>query len=593
MSIVQCRIVSQSAQRYTASEDNPENHVYHSFRSGQVLDPSQFMSVSLGPHTYTQVPSRYASITSSISIYAHLTHSDKSSEEHLGLSSDTRFGVLRKTPVGTSEQHIRQKKDHEKQEVRKRDQLEKKHQQQVRQEGQGAQVQRRHQHQTRRGRRGLRNNDLQQQEVSGNRSVQMSESLVNSNQGVQVSGGHSSETGEPITGNHSADMNDTKLLSFMQTNLDEGQQQGFEPSTIGKSSSSPTVNYQEADNDQVRQHHGQHHPEHRVQAQSIQSDRPNDLLAHFREYNIDTRFPMISPAIPPLPPLDYEGVPLDQYPQHLADHILNHVYQADRAGQSSEHIYPQSTGRQREDGYVRPVHRETQEQFHQANYSQRVSHGTQVRVESYRQRHHPTAQRANREVAAFLDEMNQQPPYPETQCLRGDMFNGEPALSLHPPTPTVLRELAERCSIQPRAIVNNQILSVGSHPGPVQGDRFQSVLITQPTFDTNRSRSSNSNHSDSGHRGRSIGSSARSFAVDALRSNTPSDIGCGPLLQPRPLNRSNILGNSGIYSREPSPMPQRESSRFFESRHSSPGGARRRLLELERTDRSASTGRMG
>jgi hypothetical protein len=618
------------AQRYSANDDDDDNHVYQGFRSGQLLDRSQVGSISLGPYTYTQVSSKYASVSSLISIYAHPNKSDTAGEAHPGLSSDTRFDILARTALGTLEQHIRRETDWERDEhVRERDQLQQQQQQLqiVCQEGQGTRAQRPHHRQTRRGRRGPRNNCLEQQqrEVSANRSGQMSESLVHCNQGVQVNGRHGSGLREQIIGNHPAEVNDRTVESFGESSRNQGQHREFQPGIVRpgiqnpsqiKSNHSDEMSHRQGVYNQVRQHHGQGHPEHRIQPQRIQGERPTDLQEHFRAYGLDPRFPMISPTLPPLPPVDFTGIPFDRYPQHLADQILNHVYQVgrpERPGEArlsnqnteqqwrfaqhhqtpveiSESFNQQGWGRPNEDEHVRPVLQEIEGQLLRGNSSQGVSDGMQARMESYSRRHGPTARRGNREFATFLDEMNQQPPHPETQRLRGDTFNGEPALSLHPPTPTVLHALAERGTIQPRALVNDQTLSVGSRPGPVRGNSFQSGLLSQPTFDANHSRSTTLNESGSTGSEESRGrSSVRSSAADQRRSNVSSVVG-GTMLQPRPLSRLTILGDSGVYSCDPSPVAPRDR-RLFESRASSPGGGNR--VRGQGDHRSASTGYMG
>ena len=615
------------AQRYSANDDGDDNYVYQGFRSGQLLDRSRIGSVSLGPYIYTQVPSKYASVSSLISIYAHPNKSDTVGEAHPGLSSDTRFGILARTALGALEQHMRRETDRERDgHVSERDQL----QQQLQivcQEGQGVQAQRPHHRQTRRGRRGPRNNCLEQQqrEVSANRSGQMSESLLHGNQGVQVNGRHDSGIREQIIGHHPAEVNDRIVESFGGSSRNQGQHREFQPCTVRPGSQNPSqimnnhsdeMSHRQGDHNQVRQHHGQGYPEHRIQPQRVQGERPTDLQEHFRAYGLDPRFPMISPTLPPLPPVDFTGIPFDRYPQHLADQILNHVYQVgrpERPGETrlsnqnteqqwrftqhnqapvevSEGFNQQGLGRPNEDEHVLPVQQKIQDQLLQANSSQGVSDGMQARVESYPRRHRPTARRGNRAFATSLDEMNQQPPHPETQHLRGDMFNSEPPLSLHPPTPAVLRALAEVGTIQPRALVRDQTLSVGSRPGPVRGNSFQSGLLSQPTFDANHGRSTALNESGSTGSEESRGRrSVRSSAADQRRSNMSSIVG-GTMLQPHPVNRLTILGDSGVYSRDPSPVAPRDR-RLFESRASSPGGGNR--VWGHGDHRSASTGYMG
>lgn len=71
------------------------DRVFDNFRCQQA-DPSLVSMVHLPSGPYLQVPSRYASVSRTPSIYATPNKADIIGSTHPGMSSDTRFGVLRK-----------------------------------------------------------------------------------------------------------------------------------------------------------------------------------------------------------------------------------------------------------------------------------------------------------------------------------------------------------------------------------------------------------------------------------------------------------------------------------------------------------------
>jgi hypothetical protein len=78
---------------------------FDNFRA-QTLDPANLSEVTLDSGTYTQVPSRFASCGTLVSIYSHPNKSDVPGIAHPGHSNDTRFGNGGRPVFGALQQHI-------------------------------------------------------------------------------------------------------------------------------------------------------------------------------------------------------------------------------------------------------------------------------------------------------------------------------------------------------------------------------------------------------------------------------------------------------------------------------------------------------
>lgn len=501
-----CQSVSVRYQ----SSDNDDNQVYEGFRSGQPVNRSLVSSVSLASGTYFQVPSKYASVSHLISAYTHPNKSDVAGEKHPGLSSDTRFGVLGQTAVIVLEQQIRRETDMNRDTgVREHDERERQHQQgrpvaQLQHSSgvQASRCQRGNYHrQGRRGRRGPRDSHL----ANGQERV--------------TSGSHV----DAHIDNRSARMNNP-------ANENQGSVQ-----TTGHREIQPSHNHSAGLNDSM----------HHYQCNIVQHPPPPVLT---------------SPILPPLGLVNFEGVPFKEYPQRIAAQIIANVEAAAARGEchSMEEILRVTQLRQNAAQIPYQVHQHTQsrlydaerecadshsrmyaheqavdERFQQEGSFQRRPTHQAVRDETYSHQHRPTAQRAGREYAVLLDDMNRQPPNPEVGHLRGDTFNAEFVLT--PSTPTVLHAIASTRAIPLQPLQNRNQLLIDSHP----------VVIPQPYFKSIRGHSPNLNDSASG---------GAEQGIDPSRA----------LLQP------SSLANSGAYSRPPSPYAVR-GRRLFESRTSSPG----------------------
>lgn len=623
------------AQRYSTDTEDDDNRTYEGFRTNQPVNRSTLSSISLESGVYIQIPSKYASVNRLISVYATPNKSDVTGTAHPGLSVDTRFGVMSKQPFGTLQEQIRRESDQERElGIREADEAARNNSQQnasiVQQNIQhlqggqaGGQGQRRHQ--TRRGRRGPRESspvEHQQREALSNQAagrMQSSrqhhtiQSQIQQQDANRGSNFHDQNSGHASSRNFILDniyqasdrqphgqngINRQAQVSELMTSFNQGHHREFQANTAHNKLQSQ---YQ-----QPAIQHQQHYQ--RVQGSSE--------MPKFSPERYGEEFLTLSPVLPPLGEVDFTGIPFNQYPQHMAAHIMENARAAGIRGFFTSHIPEQYRNTLQQEAraeilgeyYEQGLNRFYDEDEYLENYSEiqaaggrfEQSHavhgaqgGMQGRVASYRLRHGPTAQRGNRELAHYADELNQQIPNLEVGRLRGDTFVGEPALRVQPPSPNILAALADHRDLHLRVLPQKNLQSIGSRSIPMSIQ--QSTLLNYPVFDPDCGRSTNSNNSggisdSSIKRGRSSGN-ARSRAADERRANSGS-------IRERPSAshsisqfNSAILAPSGIFSRDVSPICPRNGRFFDQSRKSSPGAARRRVRGQE-GERSASAGNM-
>lgn len=92
-----------NGQSITGDEDVKEDP-FDSFRDYEQVGTMANI-VTLESGIYKQVPSRYATLGNSISIFAQTNKGDVAGEAHPGYSQDTRFGQTSKPPPGTAPRH--------------------------------------------------------------------------------------------------------------------------------------------------------------------------------------------------------------------------------------------------------------------------------------------------------------------------------------------------------------------------------------------------------------------------------------------------------------------------------------------------------
>jgi hypothetical protein len=572
-----CQSVSQ---RHTTNGDD-ENRVYDGFRTTP-LDFSKLVKIQLPTATHYQIPTKLASVSTTIPVYAQRRKNELPGLAHPGSSVDTRFGVVGKPQGEAFQEQIRRETDRERTAgVWERDEQEGSSNQR------NALVAQRGNRQTRRGHRGPRDtssaDEHQQRELSSN-------------------GG----TGR--THNNSR------------------------PSQLRTSTSNHNQRILQTNNHQKLQFRVKDHYHNQSRFQEHRMD-PQTRSLSFSNAQYGEEFLLLSPELPPMGHIDYTGVPFEEYPNHMRNqimanareaglegHFLNHIPDGYRSNSSDtawrsevlNEYYRQGLDRfySSEDEYMEVYFRQQRDRFNQAQAearqaqtearraqadARRAQESMQDRVASYTQPHHPTVQQGNRELASYADELNRQQPHPDVCRLRGDNFVGAPTLQVTAPESNVLGALAEQRDVLYRS-QNEQ--SIGSRSIPTGTSSQQSSLSNYPALKPDLNRSTESSESGAisddsniqrGRRRRPT-TTARTRAADERRAGS----GGHYISEPRPTLQMNpaVLG-PGIFSREPSPMPPR-SGRFFveHSRQSSPGAGRlnARGRGQAKNERSASAG---
>jgi hypothetical protein len=219
-----------------------------------------------------------------------------------------------------------------------------------------------------------------------------------------------------------------------------------------------------------------------------------------------SKYPVQTPRLPPLKPINYSGVRFQDYPNHMATHVLQTAYKSGvraeaeptgRTPEDSTKSYPgdhelKFTGQiyREKSGYAENYGERDTKQSYSGTRSRYSNQATQPGP-PYTRPHGPTAQRAGREFARYMDELNQEATSTETQRLYGDAFAGEPVLNIHPaspyeasqqfsPAPHLLSTLAIRRGAQPRTLLQEtRRVSVGIQPSPIRPISFEGALSSQ------------------------------------------------------------------------------------------------------------------
>ena len=109
---VATRINTEEDGESVNSGETAQPDPFDDFRT-QKLDPTNLTKVTLESGTYTQVPSRFASLSNTVSVYSVANKSDVPGAAHMGSSVDTRFGNAGKQVIaqakesGTLQQNLK------------------------------------------------------------------------------------------------------------------------------------------------------------------------------------------------------------------------------------------------------------------------------------------------------------------------------------------------------------------------------------------------------------------------------------------------------------------------------------------------------
>ncbi|KAG0648247.1 hypothetical protein D0Z07_5387 [Hyphodiscus hymeniophilus] len=575
-------------QRYAPTGDD-ENRAYDSFRT-QALDFSKIVRVLQPYGVHYQIPSKFASVSTVIPVYAQRRKNDIPGTAHPGSSVDTRFGITA-NPTHTDYKVMRRETDRDRVlGVRERDEEERQNNQSSgRHPGRGN----RH---IRRGRRHGRENT-------------------------------------PLEDSHQLEPTNSAGTSNMLSSIRPSQ--SINPTGNQRPIQASTK--QTTQNSSQRQQYGQA----RFPGQfALQT--PRKMPAFATQYG--NEFKLLSPLLPPPGPFDSDAIPPDAPPlahyRHLEYQILANAREAGLEGrwlnaipdgyrgnskvsirsELMNHYYSHGLDRyyESEDEFLEEYFREQRERFNE-EYVRRTKEEKQARaaayeirgdwqmqgqvdsddqirndrdmqgrVASYAQPHYQTAQQAGYELAQYADQLNKQPLHPESGRLRGDTFVGAPTLPIHVTTPNgkVLAAMAHHQALLHRDQNTQSIGSIARPASQVSMDFSHFgpnyTLSTEPS-------ESDATADDNIQRGRSRPSgSARARAADERRAGSGGQY----VSEPRQGVQMNttVLAPSGvgIFGREPSPVLPR--SRFFDqSSHSSPGRARLNVRHGS-FDRSASAG---
>ena len=598
-----CQSVTNRHPPTSADEDN---HAYNGFRLGQ-LDPRDIVRVKLpsGAIQY-RVPSKFACVGSAISVYSQKNKSDVPGEAHTGHSVDTRFGVMNKGQADAIQEQIPKgtRRDRELA-VGERDEEARRGNERSfsfpQHKGQHGSF--RGNRQTRRSRRGPRDGppteQFQQRESSnsgeaGSMCVTHQSLQTNVSKSFQISNNQNSQVRPQEQQLEQCRPQHTIVPPETLREMGKFDESRYGEQFLLLAPYLPSMGH--VDYTGVRR---ADEPQH-LAAQAMANAREAGLPGHYlkfipKGYRSNSNDPTRNELLE-----EFYSQGLDRFWESEDEYVT--VFYRDLHNQRRLQPTPNLGSQEDAQGRVTSDNQPNASQGdeegmqslvalfnrHNASHDLREVQGRAVK---YTTPHRATAQRGNREYAQFLDEMNREQPLGDGH-LRGDVFVGHPTLQprveVEPPSPSrnVLAAIAVHRDRLNRT-QNQQ--SIGSRLTSTELSSKQSTLVNYSASNAALNRSTASSEAgvgsdDNVQRGRPSGS-ARARAADERRAAS----GAQHASQYRPLVQIDtaVLAPSGIFSREPSPMPPRSSRLFDQSRRSSPGAT---LHNQKRGHRSSSAG---